>query len=502
MGFKEDADFARFVSMGAVGTAAVAEHLREHYAHHPIELERYAMANKVWQTKVKRLRLPDLVCTRCGLRVESRAKSKLGMVLSHSDTRDRAWDAGGMRNSDLYAFLRADPSTFPPYVSQPTYFTTEALRDALDQAKRSAPKAASEGSEITLTWPTWVPARSGTFSGVDEEDRLVCEWDDGKVYRYWQWRRWKDPRFVYSDQEQEILADETILAGVVSPPTNLDCPGDVWDLEPALRSADSTDRYAAIRAAGVVRRTDLIGNLAAIAEGQDDWRLRLEATASLAILDPGIWTDTITNIARDIELTDDIRIEATFVLSELPTREAMEGLAMISGSGSGCPSEIRAAAAWGLGQSDMADPEALLPLMDDGDLVVRLHAVVTVEDLSAEVVQILQSWLSDGRSTRAATATLLLQRHHQTDALLDAYESGGAARLWAVRGLGALPEVEVRQAAGERLTGELETALAPLWLGHHDWAGTEGKDGVEALDIQKIRFDPHGAPPDEDDSQL
>src|SRR3990170_1717003 len=81
IGFKEDADFARFVSMGAVGTAAVADDLREQHGHRPIELERYAMANKVWQTKVKRLRLPDLVCTRCGLRVESMAKSKLGLVL-------------------------------------------------------------------------------------------------------------------------------------------------------------------------------------------------------------------------------------------------------------------------------------------------------------------------------------------------------------------------------------------------------------------------------------
>ena len=83
MGFKEDADFARFVSMGAIGSAAVASHLRSRLGHQPIELERYAMANKVWQTKVKRIRLPDLLCVRCGLRIESRAKSKLAVVLSH-----------------------------------------------------------------------------------------------------------------------------------------------------------------------------------------------------------------------------------------------------------------------------------------------------------------------------------------------------------------------------------------------------------------------------------
>ena len=89
MGFKEDADFARFVSVGAIGTAAVADRLRDRYDHHPIELERYAMSNKVWQTKVKRLRLPDLLCVRCGLRVESRAKSKLKIMLSHSDSPGR-----------------------------------------------------------------------------------------------------------------------------------------------------------------------------------------------------------------------------------------------------------------------------------------------------------------------------------------------------------------------------------------------------------------------------
>lgn len=502
MGFKEDADFARFVSMGAVGTAAVADHLREQHAHRPIELERYAMANKVWQTKVKRLRLPDLVCTRCGLRVESRAKSKLGLVLSHSDARDRAWDDGGMRGGDLYAFLRADLSTFPPYVGEPFYFTTAALREALDQAKRSTPKAASEGSEITLTWPTWVPARSGTFAGVDEADRLVCEWEDGSGYRYWQWRNWKDPRYVYLESGQEILADETILAGVVSPPLDLSCPGDVWDLEVSLASTDSSDRYSAIRAAGAADRTEFTNSLATIVDGEDDWRIRLEAAASLAMLDPGAWTDSILEIAHNVELPEDVRIEATFVLSELRTAEALDGLATVCAPDSGCPSEIRAAAAWGLGQGRIARPEALLPLMDDDDLVVRLHAVVALEYLPSDVVEILQGWLSEGKTTRAATATHLLQRHHELEALLAAYESGGVARLWAIRALGALPEAEVRESAGTRLTNELEVALVPLWLGQNDWVRGEGQAGVDALDIQKIRFDPYGPTPDNDEGHL
>ena len=40
----------------------------------PIELEPVFTSNKIWATKVKRLRLPDLLLHTTGLRVEVRAK--------------------------------------------------------------------------------------------------------------------------------------------------------------------------------------------------------------------------------------------------------------------------------------------------------------------------------------------------------------------------------------------------------------------------------------------
>ncbi len=490
MGFKEDADFARFVSMGAVGAAAVAEHLRVEHQHMPIELERYAMANKVWQTKVKRLRLPDLVCTRCGRRVESRAKSKLGVVLSHSDAPGRGWDAGGMRDDDLYAFLRADLSVFPPRVGRPAFFECAALRNALDRARRSAPKAASEGSEVTLTWPTWVPAKSGIFRGIDDEGRLVCEWEDGTAYRYWNWRRWGEPRFAYGATDSDVLAGETMLAGVVAPPPHLDCPGETWDLEGSIRSNDPTDRYAAIRTAGIAERTDLTDSLVGIALGDDDWRIRLESTASLARIDPEVWTSAILDIALDVALDDQYRIEATFVLSELSTSQSADGLETIAASASACPSEIRAAAAWGLGQGSGSRPTSLLPLAIDDDLLVRLHAVVAIEDLPASALHVLRSWISIDEARMAATAAFLLQRHGRIHELLDAYESGGLARLWAINALGDLPEAVVREGAGDRLSHDLQKALLPLWMRQVDWVRVEGQAGVEALDVQKVRFDP------------
>lgn len=491
MGFKEDADFARFVSMGAVGSAAVAEDLRERHGHRPIQLERYAMSNKVWQTKVKRLRMPDLVCTACGLRVESRAKSKLGIVLSHSEAIGRRWDGGGMRDSDLYAFLRTDMSVFPPRASSPWYFTTESLRESLDLARLSDRKAASEGSEVTLTWPTWVPAKTGRLVGADEDARLVCEWLDGTVYRYWQWRRWGTRRHLYLDPGEEITANETMVAGVAAPPGDIACPGEVWNIEAFLGSDDATDRYSAIKAIGALRRTDLVSSLVDIVDRENDWRIRLETLGSLALVEPEVWTAGIADIALDPELNDEVRIEATFVLSELSTSQALDALEAIASFETRVPSEIRAAATWGLGQGYVARPDALLQFLDDDDFLVRLHALAAIDDLPTEVAETLRTWLSEDDLERAAAAAKLLQRHNLVGPLLDAYEEGGVGRLWAVRALGGMAEDVVRAAAGGRLTEELEKALLPLWLGRHDWTEVEGQEGLEALDIQKVRSDPY-----------
>ena len=64
------------IALGAVGSRRVAEDL-DRIGHRIAELERGAMDTKLWkEVKRKRVRIPDLVCERCGLRVESRAKTK------------------------------------------------------------------------------------------------------------------------------------------------------------------------------------------------------------------------------------------------------------------------------------------------------------------------------------------------------------------------------------------------------------------------------------------
>ena len=69
------------------------------------ELERGSLDTKLWKdVKRKRVRIPDLLCVNCGLRVESRAKAKAELTMSHSESdAERAWDFG-MVDTDCIAF--------------------------------------------------------------------------------------------------------------------------------------------------------------------------------------------------------------------------------------------------------------------------------------------------------------------------------------------------------------------------------------------------------------
>lgn len=489
MGFKEDADFARFLSMGVVATEAVRSHLRDVHGHEVMELERFALANKLWQTKVKRLRLPDLLCIRCGCRVESRGKSQLGIILSHSE--GRPWDAGGTRDDDLFAFVRVVVGSDDPHTSTPAYFRTAAIRAMQEHAKESGMKATSEGSEVTLTWKTWVPSMSGAVVEIDANERIVYQRTAGGTARYYQWRDWP-ARHLYLPPGGSFIADETMVAGIVEPTQPPDCPGSNWNIEQAIADGDETDRYAAIRAAGVRGEVGLADALAAIAAGdQEDWRMRLEAAASLARVDPAVWTPFIAEQATNDDAPPDHRIEAVFVLAEIPTDSAAEALAGIAKPGAGRTSELRAAAVWGLGQGVRPHPELVLPFAIDEDDFVALHAVAGLPALPADLLPTVRGWVSEFDDRRAAVAAQLLMRHLAIEMLIDVARQEGQGRLWALRALGDLPPELVRELGGDRFTPEVEGALEPMWIAQRDWlrAGA-GSEGLQALDVQKVRFDP------------
>src|SRR5712692_12050456 len=106
--FKTDESFLEKIAMGAIGTRRTFEDLSRQ-GHTPLELERGSMSFKIWKAiKIKRVRLPDILCLRCGHRWESRAKTKLTITMSHSlSVQERGWDFG-LRDDDFVALVQCE----------------------------------------------------------------------------------------------------------------------------------------------------------------------------------------------------------------------------------------------------------------------------------------------------------------------------------------------------------------------------------------------------------
>jgi len=492
VGFKEDAQFARYVTMGAVGTAAVARDLRTRFGHNPIELERYAMANKVWGVKMKRMRIPDLVCTDCGRRVESKAKTKLEVKLSHSGTPGREWNAGGMRDQDVFAFVRVSGSgESASTVGEPGYFTRGGLQRAVGHVRQGGRKAASEGSEVDLSWPVWVPSVDGTLVEL-ENDEVIFTTADGKRKKYWQSRNWPE-RHLYLSEGEAFIGKSTIVAGVIESISDLTCTGASWDIGRDLAAQDADDRYAAVKAAGVSSTGAVVDPLVVIAEdGKEDWRIKLEAMASLARLDDAaMWVTPIAEVGSDTDRDVAEQMEAVFILSEIPASEAADALNAIGQAQTDRHEEVRAAAVWGLGTGAARAGELALAFTTDPNDRVALHAAAAIQELPSAAIKTLRTWLREGDARAASVAAALLAHHDQIEVLLDAAAEDGAARLWAMRALGDLSPAKVKERADGRLTREMLEALAPLWVQHEDWLRTAENEGaLPLLAEQQVRFEP------------
>jgi hypothetical protein len=112
--FKADDSFLEKVSIGAIGTQKVFEHLKAQ-GHTPIELERGSMSYKIWKKiKIKRIRVPDILLVNCGVRIESRAKTNLEITMSHSlSDQERGWDFG-LKPNDFVALVSCEKNGEEP----------------------------------------------------------------------------------------------------------------------------------------------------------------------------------------------------------------------------------------------------------------------------------------------------------------------------------------------------------------------------------------------------
>jgi len=466
MGFKADTSFLRFLSMGAAGANQTMAQLRA-AGFQPIELERYCTSNKIWATKVKRLRLPDILCVRTGLRVEVRAKSDLRIRMSDAPANpDRRWDVG-LADNDLVAFIACfDRNGTPTPAEAAVFFTVRDLRATDDTSQLGPPKSASEGAERDRTWPSIVPSRNGVVESVDGERlRVLMDAEEGRRPRSQTYHlRGKIP---YVAPGERFVGEASILAGTPRHLGQLEqYGGNNYDPLANLAAGDPVDRYAAVKA--LPYREDLrpraIAGIEHRLDVETDDRVALEAAGAGTAIGSAKAGDRLRAVLWDHERAD-LRMEAVLILTELSSGDAREILNAVATDERFLQDEIRQAAVWGLGKAGVHAYDELVAFIADADRDVALHAIAGFgSDTPGPVIDRLIAELIAGSPERAPAASEALRIIGGAvvlERLIAAARGRNAADAWILATLGRLPADRVRTALQNDVLLE---RLAPLLL--------------------------------------
>lgn len=384
MNFKTDWSFLEKISMGAIGTKAVIDELNSH-GHNVIELERYCTSNKIWSTKIKRLRMPDLLCLKCGKRIESRAKSTLEIKMSDNENNpDRRWNAG-LREEDLVAFINCYKGE-NGWETQGivNLFSVGGMEETEDKSKLGEAKSRSEGSEKDRKWPCFVPGKNGHIYDIVENDQkcqLKLAYDDGTETTYG--LKTKTRQYEkYCKIGESFCANASILAGVLPNKVSLECAGEDYDFLEDIRSDIKEVRYAGVKALGfLVRTNEGVEALYEVARTEEDTRIRLEAYASLLRLNENTWNELQEYLAEIEE--DEYKMEAALILGELNEYAEATDILKDMANNESYFDELRAAAVWSLGISDNTIDVVLDNCFNDIEIISN-HAIALMENCMEE----------------------------------------------------------------------------------------------------------------------
>lgn len=354
MNFKSDESFLEKISIGAVGAQAVYNDLKK-MGHNPIELERGSRSFKIWKgTKIKRIRVPDILCVNCGVKIESRAKSKLEISMSHSESDpNRVWDFG-LDDSGRVAYVVCKHIGPRPIDCEAEdlvqYALVSDMRKTYAQGMtiKSAPKGTQEGSEVRIEWPSKVASCSGKIHSIDKQNLSIIRDSDGRKINLKLVTRGitLTPRVSVGDK----VSEGQVVASIIPLSTRFDCTNDA-DANyyvSKLSSASLAERYAAVKALSLFNE-DFVFD--ALRERMNDVEehiyIRLDAAADLARqgLAEGISfiKDTIDGSATEA------RLEAVIILSEIRNDQSCN-LLIQTLEDPGQHQDVRAGAAWALGE--------------------------------------------------------------------------------------------------------------------------------------------------------
>jgi len=468
VGLKVDSSFLKFVTMGAVGTRRVQE-LLAGTGFRPIELERYSRSNKIWATKVKRLRLPDLLCVQTGLRVEVRAKSKLAIKMSDAENNpNRRWNTG-LADRDVIAFVhvREMPDGRIEAAPNAEFFWAEDLRITEGQSRLGPPKSASEGAERDREWASIVAKENGVVEIVDRERaRFTVRFQTGRRHTYQ-----LNGKSAYLSEGDGFVANSQFLAGIPGAKAILQGANRAtWDPRALLESDSPVDRYVGVKALGVVGEAVDIQRILPIAERDPDGRVAVEAAATLVRLEEPRGVDLLREAINNPAFAY-LRMEALLALGEFrETPFAPQCVRLLVETASRDDlrdDEARQAAIWGLGKDGLGAYHELMDFLDTESEDELVHATCAFGADAGNLVAELVAMLLNERSSQRqrASASFILARTIPEEitvpSLLARFNSVSEdANNWILATLGQMSPNAVVPLA----TPELAARLAPLHL--------------------------------------
>ncbi len=494
LSLKPDSSFFRKIVVGAMGARAVCDDMAT-LGHEFVELERGSTDSKLWRdVKRKRVRIPDLVCLRCGQRIESRAKTKNELAMSHSEQAERTWDFG-MVPQDWIAFPICEPvaererrtgrlSESTSYWHERNwvewavkgcinYFSVEAFRSRLHA--RSRTKGVTEGTENVISWDATFSSRNGPVLSVSKSTgKIKIALEDGS--RPYTWTIPEQCDILVSTGD--YVRERQIIAASVTPfaRNELVCPGALPDehIVSLLSSRERTQRFTGIKLARLLGRDEhetVVQELAN--DEEEDVYVRLEAVSYLVACCGAPAEFCFRSYLQSGD--PQTQLEGVIALGDARTQEAVDLLARIL-SAPNSPYFLKSAAAWSLGQigSEQANDELVSAFANVGD-GLRYEALESLVGAGAAASEsLLQGLQNTDENVVAGCAEALRQLDCVPQAVVERLLGSirrDAPNRWVVWLVSHLPREHVNTAIAELQhdSPELHYAVTLIWSFLDSW---------------------------------
>jgi HEAT repeats len=347
------------------------------------------MSYKIWkQIKIKRLRVPDILCLNRGTRVEARAKTQLEISMSHSRSDpERGWDKG-LADRDVVAVSLCSKSGERPVdweANKLIQFTSAAeLRKAYAEKRviLTERKGAQEGFELRVTWPAVVASSDGVVSAVSESRIQFRRSTDSRTISL-ALKRGEISLLPLVQVGDQVRAGQ-IIASVVPISSAIPCVGTSAQnlFIQMLGSSSVADRYTAAKALSHIQSPGSSqALLSRINDESEHIYVRLEAAAGLARVGQAVGMEFIHRTLNDPYLEH--RLEAVIILGEIRSPESAEALTAVL-LDTAQHAEIRAGAAWALGELQQpASVDALVQVFLELAEPIRIEAARALRKIAA-----------------------------------------------------------------------------------------------------------------------